>query len=177
MKTVIIYGSKTGFVKKYAKWIAEALGADIYEVSKVNIDKLEDYDNVIYGGSLHAVGIIGVKFITKNFDKLKGKKLVVFASGASLPEEKVINDVLNNNFTPEQQEYIKFFYMRGGFDYSKLPIFDKLLMSLMKRNINNKVKQKKELSADEEGMLALFEKPSDFTEKKNIDELVAFVNS
>jgi len=48
-------------------------------------------------------------------------------------------------------------------------------MSLMKKHINNKVKKNKELSADEEVILALFEKPSDFTEKKNINKLVAYV--
>lgn len=177
MKVIVIYKSKTGFTKKYAEWIAEALEGDICEVSRVKIDMLEDYDTVIYGGSLHAVGIIGVKFITKNTNKLKGKKLVVFATGASLPEERVVNDVLNNNFTPEQREYIKFFYLRGGFDYGKLSLFDKLLMSLMKKHINNKVKQNKELAPDERGMLTLFEKSVDFTEEGNIADLIEFVKS
>ena len=57
MKTIVIYKSKTGFVRKYAEWIAEDLLADIFEVSKVNINMLAKYDTVIFGGSLHAVGI------------------------------------------------------------------------------------------------------------------------
>jgi len=77
MKTVVIYKSKTGFVKKYAVWLAEALSADLFEASKVRINLLSEYDTVIYGGSLHAVGIIGLKLITDNVEKLKDKKLVV----------------------------------------------------------------------------------------------------
>lgn len=175
MKTIVIYKSKTGFVKKYAKWIAEELSADIFEASKVNVDMLKTYDTVVYGGSLHAVGINGVKLITKNMDKLKDKKVVVFASGASLSSEKVIKDVVTNNFTPEQQNYIMFFYLRGGFDYNKLPPFDKVLMTLLKWDINKKRKQGKELTPDEIGMLDLLDKPADFTRKENIEGIVNYV--
>ena len=99
MKAVVIYKSKTGFTKKYAEWIAEDLLADIFDVSKVTINMLTEYDTIIYGGSLHAVGINGVKLITQNIDKLKDKKIVVFATGASPSREDVINEVRDKNFT------------------------------------------------------------------------------
>jgi len=70
MKTIVIYKSKTGFTKKYAEWIANDLLADIFDVSKVNIDMLTTYDTIIYGGSLYAVGINGIKLIKQNFDKI-----------------------------------------------------------------------------------------------------------
>ena len=135
MKTVVIYKSKTGFTKKYAKLIAEDLSADIFEVSDVNIHNLTTYDNIIYGESLHAIGIIGVKLITQNIKKFKDKKVVAFATGASPSSNNVINEVIDKNFTSEQQKYIKFFYLRGGFNYSKLNFLDKILMSLLKFKI------------------------------------------
>ncbi len=177
MSTIVIYKSKTGFVRNYAEWIAEELSADIFEVSKVNINMLTKYDTVVYGGSLHAVGINGVKFITKNFDKLKEKKLVVFASGASPSSENVIKEVVTNNFTTQQQKCIKFFYLRGGFNYNKLPTFDKVLMTLLNWKIKIKKKQKKQLTHDEIGMLAVLSKPADFTRKKNINEMIIYINT
>lgn len=33
MKTIVIYTSQTGFTKRYAEWIAEATGADCFELS------------------------------------------------------------------------------------------------------------------------------------------------
>jgi menaquinone-dependent protoporphyrinogen IX oxidase len=173
VKTVVIYKSKTGFSKKYAMWIAEELCADIFEVSEVNIERVKIYDTVIYGGSLHAVGINGVNFITKNFDKLKEKKIIVFATGASPVRENVISEVINRNFTAEHQNNMKFFYLRGGFDYSKLGFGDKFLMILLKLRI----KSKKELTPDEKGMLTAYNKPVDFTRKENIKELITYVNS
>ena len=173
MKTAVIYKSKSGFVKKYAQWIAEELSADIFEASKIKPEMMTAYDTVIYGGGLYAVGINGVKLIKQNLDKLKGKKVVVFASGASPFREESISEVRNKNFTSEQQEHIRFFYLRGGFDYSKLKPFDKVLMTLMKLML----KRKKKLTPDERGMLSAYDKPEDFTREKNIDELISYVNS
>lgn len=177
MNAVVVYKSKSGFVRNYAEWIAEELSADIFEVSKVNINMLTKYDTVVYGGSLHAVGINGVKLITKNIDKLKDKKLVVFASGASPSSENAIKEVIANNFTSDQQNHIKFFYLRGGFNYNKLPPFDKVLMTLLKWKIMSKKKQNKELMPDEIGMLAVLENPADFTRRANVEEIVIYVNS
>ncbi|WHH57821.1 flavodoxin domain-containing protein [Petroclostridium sp. X23] len=173
MKTVVVYKSKAGFVKKYAEWIAQELSADIFEASNITIDEIANYDTVIYGGGLYAVGINGVKLIIQNLDRLKGKKIVVFASGASPDRKEIISEVMNNNFTSEQQEYIRFFYLRGGFDYGKLKPFDKVLMTLLKW----KLKRKEELSPDEKGMLAAYEKPADFTQRKNIREIIDYITS
>lgn len=177
MKSVVIYKSKTGYVKKYAEWLAEELSADIFELSQVNINVLTYYDNVIYGGSLHAVGIIGINFITKNIDKLKGKKVVVYATGASPSSEDLISEVMTNNIPPDQQKLIKFFYLRGGFNYDKLPLTDKVLMALLKWKIKRKKKQERPLTRDEKGMLAAYDKPVDFTKKEYIDDIVNYIHS
>lgn len=173
MKTIVVFKSKSGFVKKYATWIAEELAADLLEYSKVTIKDLESYDTIIYGGGLYAVGINGIKLITKNLNRLKGKRIVVFASGATPPRTDDIEKIENNNFTKEQQEKLQFFYLRGGFDYKKLNLGDKLLMKLLKW----KLKMKKTLMPDEKGMLASYTVPVDFTKKKNIEEIILYVNS
>jgi menaquinone-dependent protoporphyrinogen IX oxidase len=173
MKTIVIYKSKSGFVKKYAAWIAAELSADLYEASQVTVGGLTAYDTVIYGGGLYVGGINGVKLITQNLDKLIGKKVVVFASGATPPRTEALDEVQNKNFTTEQLRRIRFFYLRGGFDYSQLTPVDKILMNLLKW----KLKRKQELTADERGMLAAYAHPVDFTRKKNIDDLIAYVRS
>ncbi len=40
MKTIVIYKSATGFTKKYAQWIAEALSADLFAVADVTVEKV-----------------------------------------------------------------------------------------------------------------------------------------
>ncbi len=70
---VVIYKSKTGFAKKYAEWISEALKCDIKENTKLSLDDLIQYDTIIYGGGLYAVGINGINLIKNNFEALKEK--------------------------------------------------------------------------------------------------------
>lgn len=81
MKTVVLYKSKTGYAKKYAQWIAKKLNGDLFDAAEVNIDKLITYDAIIFGGSLYAVGINGVKLITENINKFQGKKTCCFLHG------------------------------------------------------------------------------------------------
>ena len=175
MKTVVIY-NQTGFTKNI-EWIAEDLAADIFEVSKVNSSTITKYDAIIYGGSLYATGIIGVGFLKKNIDKLMDKRVIVFACGASPANEVVLKEVITHNFTSDQQKHIKFFYLRGGFNYDKLSLFDKVLMTLFKWKIVLKKRIKKKLDSDEIGMLEAYDKPVNFTERRNIERIVAYVNS
>lgn len=128
MKTIVIYKSATGFTKKYAQWIAEAVSADLYAVADITLKKVMQYDCIVFGGRLSAVGIDGISFITKNFDALKGKKLIVFATGASPSNARVTEEVFRKNFSSQQQTFVDFYYFRGGFNYSALPLFDLILM-------------------------------------------------
>lgn len=173
MKAVVVYKSKSGFVKRYAHWIADELSADLFDRAKVTAEKLREYDIVIYGGGLYAVGINGITLITENMHILKNKKLIVFGTGASSPNEDIIDEIRDKNFSMEQQNYIKFFYLRGGFNYSKLNRINKILMNTMKFRL----KSKKQRTSEEIGMLNAYDNPVDFTDKKNIVDLVAYVKS
>ncbi|TDO94764.1 menaquinone-dependent protoporphyrinogen IX oxidase [Halanaerobium saccharolyticum] len=174
MKILVVYWSKTGFVKKYAEWLGEELEADIISGKEVTKDKLKEYDAYIFGGSLYAVGINGTDFIKDNIKQLEAKKTAVFATGASPAKKEIIEEVKNKNFSSEEQKYFKFFYLRGGFDYSKLGFKDKVLMSIMKWKLNSKKKKGEEMTEEEKGMLASFDNPVDFTDKENIKKIVSY---
>ena len=173
MKTVVVYKSISGFTKKYAEWIAEELEADLFRIEKIDIDLLLKYDLIIYGGSLHAVGISGVKIIKNNLNKLRDKNIIIFTTGASLSKESTVSEVKNSNFSIEEQKQIQFYYFRGGFDFNKLNLINKILMTLLKW----KIKLKRDKIPDERGILAAYSKPVDFTKKENIKELLEFVRS
>ncbi len=175
MKSVVVYSSITGFTRKYAEWISEDLNCDILSVKNTTIEKLLEYDTVIYGGSLHAAGITGINIIKKNLPDLTGRKLVVFATGASPYKEEVLDEIRAKNFTPEEDKQVKVFYFRGGFDYSRLNFTNKVLMSLFKLFILMKPENKR--TSDEIGMLACFSKPVDFTKRENIKEIVDYVRN
>ena len=175
MKTIIIYKSGSGFVKKYAELISEQLNCDICNYKNADISKMKNYDTVIYGGGLYASGINGIKVIKKNMDILKEKNIVVFFSGASPCREEMLDEVKEKNFTPEQLKKIKVFYMRGGFDFDKLSFPYKIIMGLMKKGLQKKKDMQKEMTEDEKGMLEAFGKPVDYTCRENTQKLVEYI--
>ena len=170
---IVVYRSKTGFVKNYAEWIAKAVGADLKEAKGVRITDLLKYDTIVYGGGLYAGGINGFGLIKKNLGYLKGKKMIVIASGASPVRPEVFDEVKNRNLSPEEQKQVQFFMLRGGFNYSKLSLVDKFLMTLMKAML----KSKKNPDADTRGMLAAYSQPVDFTREKNIEPVVEAIRA
>lgn len=170
---IVIYKSKYGSTKRYAQWIAEDTGADLREVSEIKTEDLERYETIVFGGSLHAVGIKGIKIITDNFDKLNNKKIVVYGVGASPVKEEPIKAVVEANFKGEMRNKIKFFYLRGAFNYEKLSVGDKMLMNALKLKI--KSKKEEELDEDSKGLLECYDHPADWTDRKDIDPLVEYI--
>lgn len=171
MKTVVIYKTISGFTKKYAEWIAEELGADLFSVTQIKAPRLDAYDAVVYGGSLHAVGVSGAGLIRKNLRRLAGKKVAVFAVGASPVRDETTAQVRDKNFTQDELRRIRFFYLRGGFDFSKLNFPTRIVMSLMKRMLQ----KKKERTQDEQDFLDAFDNPADYTDRESIKGIVEYM--
>jgi hypothetical protein len=124
---------------------------------------------------LYATGILGFSLIKKNFDKLKDKKVIVFSVGASPAYSEAINDIKNNNFTGVMKEKVYFFHLRGGFNYKKLNLIDRVLMYLLKKKIEHK--KPDELTDDEKGMLACYKHPVDWTNKKSINPIIESIKN
>ncbi len=171
MKTIVVYKSKTGYTKKYAEWITEELGCDIKE--NAALSDILNYDTIICGGGIYAGSMNGGKLITKNLGKLSGKKLILFAVGAMLDEEKDTVPFWNKQLTPEQQKSIGHFFLRGGFDFSQLKGADRLMMSMIKKHLE----KIKEPTDEDKGFLAAFSEPVDFTDKKNLAGLIEYAKN
>ena len=169
MKTIVAYKSKSGYTKQYAQWIAEELGCDIKE--NADISDIADYDTIIYGGGMYAGGFNGIKLITKNLGKLSGKRLALFAVGSNPGRKHEMQPFWDRVLTKEQQKDVGHFYLRGGFDFSRLTAGDKILMKMLKKRLQSR----KEPTEDEKGMLAAYDTPVDFSDKANIKELIEFV--
>ncbi|MDF2906796.1 MAG: hypothetical protein K0R34_2117 [Herbinix sp.] len=167
-KIVVVYRSKTGFTKNYATWLAKRLDCTLLDGEKVSAMDLADYDTIIYGSGLYASGISGIKLITKNFEMLKKKRLIVFAVGASPSRKEIATELVKANIPEEQRDKIEFYYLRGGFDYSRLSPFYKLLMQLKKLQLKNL----KNPDADTKGMLASYTHPLDFTNEKHLEPII-----
>ena len=175
MSTIVIYKSKYGSTKQYAEWIAEELSCEVKEAKSVKSDDLTNYDTIIYGGGLYAEIIAGVSLITKNFEKLKGKKLIVYTTGITPPEvrEYYDHEVLDKNFKPEMLEYIKIFNFLGRMVLSELSIPHRTAIKTLKKIMSSK----KNPTDMEKMLIDLCDADGDFTDKAVIGDLVNYAKS
>jgi hypothetical protein len=170
-KVAVIYKSKYGSTKQYAEWIAEELGAPLFDASGIKPKQLMDYDVIVYGGGLYASGIAGVKLVTEN----PCKSLVVFTVGLADPAITDYSPILSEIFTPELLKKTKLFHLRGGIDYKKLGFVHKGLMAMMKKHIEKKPES--ERTSDDHGVLDTYGSNVDFTDKSAISPLVNYVQA
>jgi menaquinone-dependent protoporphyrinogen IX oxidase len=173
-KCVVVYESKYGTTKKYAEWIAEDLGADLFERKAASADALTGYDVIIYGGGLYAGGVSGFSFIKNNFNKIKDKRILLFTCGLGDPSvlENVdnIRESLDQFMTPEMKKKVEVFFLRGGMDYSKLSFVHKSLMSMVQKTVARKDAANR--TPEETAMIETYGKVVDFTDRDTIKPLV-----
>lgn len=174
MSTIaVVYKSKYGSTERYARWIAEKAGADLFSAGQITIDALLSYDTIVYGGGLHAGGIFGFSLIKKNYHRLKDKRLVVFAVGATLKKEDAVAELKRINLTPEMQETTAFYLLRGGLDYKKMNALDRFLMFLQVCRL--KSMNPDTLNDDSKGVIATYGKVVDFTREEAVEPIVQYI--
>lgn len=171
MKRIVIYQSKTGFTEKYAKWIAEELKCEAKAWEEKEAYKYEAYDVVIFGGGLMA-GRIAKLGKVKGSPGLQGKKLILFATGATRKDAaEVIEQVKNDNLTREEQQKIPFFYFEGGINYEKMGFASRTIL----KKIHKSLLKKADKTEAETGMMHAIEKSRDSSDKRAIEPLLEYV--
>ena len=170
-KSVVVYKSTYGSTKIYANWIAKELGADIYDVKEIKVSNLLEYDNIIFGGGLYASGINGASIISKNFEFIKHKNIIIFTVGLAATEDKeIFKPIVEKNFTVEMREKIKFFHLRGGMDYKKLGIIHKRMMAMVKFMVTKK--KPEELTEDDKLMIRTYGDKVDFVDVNTTKSII-----
>jgi menaquinone-dependent protoporphyrinogen IX oxidase len=128
---LIIYSSIHGTTKQYAQWLSEELKSSIIKRQDIKPMDLTDYDIIVYGGALYAGGINGVSIITKNWNQLSGKHIIIFTVGLANPENTDFKNIIKKAFTQEQIEKVKIFHLRGGINYKELGLNHSVMMKML----------------------------------------------
>ena len=165
-KTIVIYSSKTGFTRKYAKWICEALDADILEYNDRERVNYAHYDTVIFGGGMYAGKINNIKWFREKLPHLEDKKCVLYVTGAMSKKSPDVLKNIKNNFKPGEWGKFKCFYMQGGLDYDHMDEMDRMMLKAFRYMLK--------LSKKDERTANMIAKSFDFTSKKDIQPLVDY---
>ena len=169
-KIAVLYKSKYGTTRTYAKWIADKLHGDLYGIDNVTFQNLDTYDYIVFAGALYAGKLSSAKGIKKFYKKLKGRKnLYCVIVGLGDPADKELyNNYVNKNFNSDEKENMKFYFLRGCIDFDKLKLHHASIMLMLKRILSTKTVKKK----DEKALLENYGKKIDFTNKTSVEEIV-----
>lgn len=173
MKTIVVYKSKYGATETYARWIGEALDCTVTSAKNMTVQKLEEYDTIIYGGGLYAEVINGVTLITKNMERLQGKQLIVYTTGLTPLDCREYYDVMvaEKNFRPEIRSQIKVFHFLGKMVASELSLPHRAALKTLKKLM----KAKENPTEMERLLVRLCDSDGDFTEQSSIADLIQYV--
>ena len=172
MGAIVVYKSKYGAAKTYAEWIAEELSCKAVDAKQVKISDLAEYDTIIYGGGLYAEVIAGVTLITKNIEKLKDKKLIVYTTGITPLDCREYYDkmVMEKNFKGEAASQVKVFNFLGKMVMEELSLVHRTALKTLK-----KIMSSKENPSEMEKMLVdLCDADGDFSDRNAIIDLVNY---
>ncbi len=173
MNTVVIYKTKYGSTRTYAEWIAKELNCPALDAKTVSVSDLESYDTIIYGGGLYAEVINGITLITKNIDKLSGKKIAVFTTGITPLDCRDYYDkmVIDKNFKPEMLSRVRVFNFLGKMVLDELSLVHRTALKTLKKIMSSKENP----SEMEKLLVKLCDADGDFTDRSAIRDLIEYI--
>lgn len=161
-RIAVIYYSKYGTTRQYARWICDAVGGDLFDARKTKLKDLSDYDIVVYGGGIYSGGIKGIELITKNWYKgLSEKKVICFGVGIMIDKEENREQCIAINFErrfvtdakedegketgtfkaselfKEKRLPIECYFLPGAYDPKKIKGIDKGIMAITRKMIGD----------------------------------------
>ena len=174
MKSIVIYNSQTGFTKQYAEWISEAAGCECVSLKQAEKINLADYDAIVFGSWCMAGMLKKLDWFKKQMPALAqaGKKLVVYAVGASPVESPEVAVAMDRIFTEEEKKLAKLFYCPGGLSYEKMSGFSRFMLKMFAKAIASK----KGATEDDKKTAEMISHSYDISDKKYIEPIVAEIS-
>ena len=169
-KQLIIYGSRYGSARRYAERLAEMTGIEAVEYKAVK--DLDDYDRIVYLGSLYAGGVTGLK---QTVGKMSPQQeLIVSTVGLADPTDASnvahIRQSIKGQIPAHFYDESRLFHLRGAIDYTKLNLKYRLMMSLLAKKVAKLSEEQQ--NAETRAMLETYGKQVDFVDFSSLQPIV-----
>lgn len=169
-KQLIIYGSRYGSARRYAERLAEMTGIEAVEYKEAK--DLDDYDRIVYLGSLYAGGVTGLK---QTVGKMSPQQeLIVATVGLADPTDAAnvahIRQSIKGQIPAHFYDESRLFHLRGAIDYTKLNLKYRLMMSLLAKKVAKLSEEQQ--NAETRAMLETYGKQVDFVDFSSLQPIV-----
>lgn len=172
---IILFGTTYGTSRLYAEELSKRTGVEAQSYDEVS--SIDDYDTIVYIGSLYAGGVQGMK---KTFAKLVdvgSKNIIIATVGLADPTDlENINSIRNSikkQLSDEVYNHAIIFHLRGAIDYAKLGFKHNTMMSLLYNKAKKLPEEKK--NAEVKAMIETYNKQVSFIDYESLTPIVEFV--
>lgn len=161
---IIIYGSQYGTARKYAEELAKRTNIEIKNYKDVT--DIDQYNTVVYIGSLYAGGVLGMKKTLAKISQCQKKKIIIATVGLADPADTENTDKIKNSMkrqlSKKLYENAYIFHLRGGIDYSCLNFKHKTMMGLLYKKAVGLPEEKK--TAEIKAMIETYNQKVNFVD-------------
>lgn len=169
MNGIVIYRSKYGAAKKYAQWISARTGFVLKDIVDVRQKDILEAENVVVGFGVYAKVLPGINFLSKHCKDLIGKRVFIYACGASPYNEREVRELHENVFTGPL-EPLPLFYMRGAFNMNAMSFMDRQMCRMLIGAVRRKAPEERE--SWEKALLEAGDTPKDWTSEEQLEPLL-----
>jgi menaquinone-dependent protoporphyrinogen IX oxidase len=172
MKTLVLYTSNIGSTKRYAEDIAAKTGGDVFPLKEFKWRTIKDYDIVVYGGWIMGGTIKGADKFFQHYDKsLSDKDVIIFSSGMTFPTAEGRHLLISQNLL--DMYHVRYYQLRGSFDFSKLKFPYNFLMN----NSLRMIEKNPESSEDQKALLDIKNTPIEYYDSQKIEKIVSVIKA
>ena len=172
---IILFGTIYGSSKLYAEELSKRTGIETRSYDEVS--SIDDYDTIVYIGSLYAGGVQGMKKTFSKLTDVSNRKIIIATVGLADPTDtENINNIRNsikNQLSDEVYNHATIFHLRGAIDYAKLGFKHKTMMGLLYNKAKNLPEAKK--TVEVRAMIETYNKQVSFIDYESLTPIVELV--
>ncbi len=133
MKTLILYLSKHKTTEKYATWISEEAQSDLVSIDNASNINLDDYSVIVFGSWVYLDKIKIADYIIDNWKILQTKKIIVFSSAITKPQDPKTKQIFEDSFPKYIRDSIYYFPLPGKLSIDEVNIVEKITLKIRKK--------------------------------------------
>ena len=164
MKGIVLFMSKAGSTKEYAKWISEGTGFPLHDLNENKRPDLDDADVIIIGSWILASKMVAGSWIRKNWNDMKGKKVILFSTSGAKPDFILKKEFLESSLPDDIRNNVDYLPLQGRFRKENLNLLYRSLLGLASRMFK------------EDRLVKDLKEGVDGVKKENLEDLFELVN-
>ena len=160
--SAIIYVSRTGHTREYAKLLAKKLSIPAYSFERER-HMVKSGSEIIFMGWIMAGKVKGLTKVSMNYTVRCLIGVGMGITGSQIEDIKTLNEFPSD---------CSVFSLQGGFEYDKLRGFGKLMMGILKATKVKSLSAKQNRTPDEENLLRMLRDGGNYVSEKNLKNVV-----